>query len=85
MAYTKDDVRYVRLDSVNIWAADDGTIHITSDDPDARDTFHTFINNNPDSKRYHPAAYRQLAELLTRFSKTVPGWNPQATAGAVEE
>lgn len=51
MAYTKDDVRYVHLDSVNIWAADDGTIHITSDDPDARDTFHTFINNNnnPDS------------------------------------
>ena len=32
MAFTKPDVSYVRLDSAQIWAAKDGTIHITSDD-----------------------------------------------------
>ena len=79
MAYTKPDVSYVRLDSAQIWAAKDGTIHITSDDKDVKDFFHTYINNNPKSKRSHPAAYRQLARILTMFGKDVPGWDP-ATA-----
>jgi hypothetical protein len=78
MAYTKDDVKYVRLESVQIWAADDGSIHLTSDDPDARGTLHTYISNNPGSKRYHPAAYRQFARILTKFNKEIPGWDPAA-------
>jgi hypothetical protein len=76
VASTKPDVSYVRLDSAQIWAAKDGTIHITSDDKDVKDFFHTYINNNPNSKRYHPAAYRQLARILTMFGKDVPGWDP---------
>lgn len=76
MAKTKPNVRYVQLDSAQIWAADDGTIHITSDDPDVKEFFHTYISNNAKSKRYHPAAYRQLARILTMFGKTIPGWDP---------
>jgi hypothetical protein len=80
MAYTKDNVNYVRLDSAQIWAAKDGTIHITSDDKDVKDFFHTYISNNPNSTRHHPAAYKQLARILTMFGKDVPGWNPSAHA-----
>ena len=78
MATTKGDVKYLRL-SVGIWAADDGHIHITSDDPDAPN-FHTTINNTPGSKRYHANAYRKLAEILVRMGKDVPGWEPPATS-----
>ena len=86
MASTKPDVSYVRPDSAQIWAAKDGTIHITSDDKDVKDFFHTYINNNPTSKRYHPAAYKQLARILTMFGKDVPGWDPStATATGGEE
>jgi hypothetical protein len=85
MATTKDNVRYVQLEKVQIWAADDGTIHITSDDPDVKDFFHTYINNNPKSKRYHPAAYRQLARILTMFGKEVPGWDPSSATNPDDE
>ncbi|MGH3811803.1 MAG: hypothetical protein ACRDUV_05025 [Pseudonocardiaceae bacterium] len=51
-----------------------GEIHITSDNPDAKDTFHTTLSNNEQSKRYHPTFYAQLARLLTEFGKSVPGW-----------
>lgn len=79
MAYTKDDVQYVRLQDVHLWADKEGTIHITSDDPDVKDNFHTYISNNEKSKRYHPTAYRQLARILTRFGKHVPGWHDEAS------
>lgn len=35
MASTRDGIRSVKIDSLNLWAADDGTIHLTTDDPDA--------------------------------------------------
>ncbi len=41
---------------------------------DARGNFHTYINNNPNSKRYHPAMYAQFARILVSLGKTVPGW-----------
>jgi hypothetical protein len=75
MAFTKDDGSYVRLDSAQIWAAKDGTIHITSDDKDVKAFFHTYISNNERSKRYHPAAYRQLARILLMYGKSVPGYD----------
>lgn len=75
MATTNDGIKSVRLENVQIWAADDGNIHLTSDDPDAKN-LHTYVTNNPTSKRYHPSAYRQLARILTKFGKTVPGWDP---------
>lgn len=79
MATTKDNVKYVRLERVDIWAADDGHIHITSDDPDAAN-LHTTINNTPGSKRYHPNAYRKLAQILVSMGKQVPGWDAAAVA-----
>ena len=62
----------MRLDSAQIWAAKDGTIHVTSDDKDVKDFFHTCSPTNPNSKRYHPAASRQLARILTMSGKDVP-------------
>jgi hypothetical protein len=76
VASTRDGIRSVKIDSLNLWAADDGTIHLTTDDPDVKDGFHTYINNNPRSKRYHPSAYAQLARILLRYGKTVPGYDP---------
>jgi|GEM_PF-737510 len=75
MASTSDDARSVRLE-VAIWAADDGHIHIASNDPDALD-LHTTVNNTPGSKRYHPNAYRKLARILVAQGKEVPGWEPE--------
>lgn len=77
MASTKDNVKYVRLDSMQVWAAQDGTIHLSSDDPDVKDFLHTYISNNPKSKRYHPAAFRQFARVLQMFGKDVPGYDPR--------
>lgn len=68
MAFTKDTVKYVRLESVEVWADPDGSIHIASNAPDAKN-LHLSI-----SSRQAPGSYRQLATLLTRFGKTVPGW-----------
>lgn len=76
MARTKDTVKYVELERVQIWADADGHIHLSSDDPDVRDFLHTTVNNNPRSKRYHPAMYRQFARVLTAFNKDIPGWDP---------
>ncbi|GAA5135441.1 hypothetical protein [Pseudonocardia adelaidensis] len=74
MATTKPDIKSIKLSDVSLWAADDGSIHITSDDPDAKGNLHTYVNNNPASKRYHPAMYAQFARILTKLGKTVPGW-----------
>jgi hypothetical protein len=74
MATTKPHIKSIKLSDVSIWAADDGNIHITSDDPDAKCSLHTYVNNNPDSKRCHPAMYAQFARLLVKKGKTVPGW-----------
>jgi hypothetical protein len=74
MATTKPHVKYVQIERVQFWADDRGEIHITSDDPDAKDTFHTTVSNNENSKRYHPTFYAQLARMLTQFDKSVPGW-----------
>lgn len=74
MATTKPNVKYVQIERVQFWADDRGEIHITSDDPDAKDTFHTTLSNNETSKRYHPTFYAKLARLLTQHGKTVPGW-----------
>ena len=76
MASTRDGIRSVKIDSLSLWADDSGTIHLTTDDPDVKDNFHTYISNNPKSKRYHPTAFRQLATILLRFGKTVPGYEP---------
>jgi hypothetical protein len=85
MASTRDGIRSVKIDSLNLWAADDGTIHLTTDDPDVKDGFHTYINNNRNSLRYHPSAYRQLARILIRYGKTVPGYDPDANDQADNE
>ncbi len=69
MAFTKDGVKYVRLESVEVWADPDGSIHIASNDQDAKN-LHLSI-----SSRQAPGSYRQLAELLSRFGKVVPGWS----------
>jgi hypothetical protein len=74
MATTKPNVKYVEIERVQFWADDRGEIHITSDDPDAKETFHTTLSNNKQSKRYHPSFYAKLARLLTQFGKSVPGW-----------
>ncbi len=76
MASTKADVQYVQIERVQFWAdKETGDIHITTDDPDAKEVFkHTTISNKETSKRYHPTFYRQLAQLLTQHGKTVPGW-----------
>ena len=74
MATSKPNVKYVQIERVQFWADDRGEIHITSDDPDAKDTFHTTVSNNERSKRYHPTFYAQLARRLTQFDKSVPGW-----------
>lgn len=76
MASTRDGIRSVKIDSLNLWADDKGTIHLTTNDRDVKSNFHTYISNNPNSERYHPTAYRQLARILTQFGKTVPGWDP---------
>jgi hypothetical protein len=68
MAFTKHNVKYVRLESVEVWADPDGSIHMASNDPDAKN-LHLSI-----SSRQAPGSYRQLAELLTRHGKPVPGW-----------
>ena len=47
---------------------------ITSEDLEARGNLHAYINNNPNSKRYHPAMYAQFARILVSLGKTVPGW-----------
>ncbi|MGH3976335.1 MAG: hypothetical protein ACRDS9_23900 [Pseudonocardiaceae bacterium] len=72
MATTRPDIKSIKLSDVSLWAADDGSIHITSDDPDARGNLHTYVNNNPNSKRY-PAMYAQFARILVSQGKTVPG------------
>lgn len=77
MAFTKDNVKYVRLDSVNIWADTDGTIHITTDDKDVKDVFRVYSSNNPKSTRHNPKQYAQLAKILLKFGKTVPGYTPE--------
>jgi len=77
MATTRDGIRSVKIDSLNLWADDNGTIHMTTDDRDVKDGFQVFISNNPDSERYHRTAYRQLAGILMRFGKTVPGYEPE--------
>lgn len=51
MATSKPNVKYVQIERVQFWADDRGEIHITSDDPDAKDTFHTTVSNNERSKR----------------------------------
>jgi hypothetical protein len=78
MATTKPNVKYVQIEQVQFWSDDRGEIHITSDDPDAKDTFHTTISNKETSKRYHPTFYAKLAQLLTQYGKTVPGWERSA-------
>lgn len=76
MATTKTNVQYVQIERVQFWAdKDSGDIHITTDDPDAKEVFkHTTISNKETSKRYHPTFYRQLAQLLKQHGKNVPGW-----------
>jgi hypothetical protein len=39
MATTKPNVKYVQIERVQFWADDRGEIHITSDDPDAKDHY----------------------------------------------
>lgn len=71
---------YVQLDRVQFWADKDGDIHITTDDPVAAGIFkHTTISNREGSVRYHRTFYRDLARLLTKHGKTVPGWTDDPT------
>lgn len=75
MATTRPDIKTVKIENLNIWCDDTGNIHLTTDDPDARDLLkNTYLSNNPKSKRYHPTAYAQFAGVLRRFGKIVPDW-----------
>ncbi|WP_324651619.1 hypothetical protein [Georgenia sp. H159] len=74
-------MKYVELERVQIWADANGDIHLSSDDPDAKDFLHTTINNKPTSKRYHPTMYRQFARLLTMHGKVIPGWDAGVDGG----
>ena len=76
MAEAPPGRNYVRIDSVNIWADSSGTIHVTTNDVQVKDRFHVKVNGNAASGDHHPAAYRQLAELLTSYQRDVPGWAP---------
>lgn len=52
MATTKAGVQYVQIERVQFWADPQGEIHITTDDPDAKEFFkHTTISNKETSKR----------------------------------
>jgi hypothetical protein len=78
LASTRDGIKSVKIDSLNLWADESGTIHLTTDDRDVKSNFHAYISNNPNSKRYHPTAYAQLARILRQFDKEVPGWVDEA-------
>ncbi|EHR60606.1 hypothetical protein [Saccharomonospora cyanea] len=81
MARTKPGIKSVKIENLNIWADGDGMIHLTTDDPDVRDDFkNTYVSNNPDHLRYHPALYARLARILRRFDKEVPGWEDEPAA-----
>jgi hypothetical protein len=83
MATTKDNVTYVNLEKVQIWFDKGGQIHITADDsdPEIRAKLNIVLNNNPNSELYHSRGYAQAARILTRYGKTVPGWEDGAAAG----
>lgn len=80
MASTRDGIKSVKIDSLNLWADENGTIHLTTDDRDVKSNFHTYISNNPRSSRYHPTAFAQLARILRQFGKDVPGWADETEA-----
>lgn len=56
-----EGTKYVRF-TVDVWYQEsDSSIHITSpDDPQ----FHTTVNNDPKSKRYHESLYKHLKRIL---------------------
>lgn len=80
MVTTRDGIKSIKLDSLNIWADADGSIHLTTDDKDVKSNFHTYLSNKPNSKRYHPSAFAQLARILRQFGKEVPGWVDDETS-----
>lgn len=81
MASTKPDIKSVKIENLNIWADANGMIHLTTDDPDVRDVFkNTYVSNNPDHLRYHPALYARLARILSNFGKDVPDWEDEPAA-----
>jgi hypothetical protein len=82
MAYTKDNVKYVRVEGVEVWAAPDGSIQLQSNDPDeaTRKLFWMTFSPKETSVNHHGPTYRKLAELLIRHGKTVPGWEDSAPA-----
>lgn len=77
MASTRDNIKSVKVDSLNLWADPDGVIYLTTDDADVR-AFTISISNKPTSTSYHPKAYAQFARILRQFGKNVSGWVDEA-------
>ncbi|HEX6402593.1 MAG TPA: hypothetical protein VF003_05445 [Pseudonocardiaceae bacterium] len=75
MAITKDSVKYVQIEGVQVWAAPDGSIQLSADDPDekTRKLFWMTFSPKENSVNYHAPTYRKLAEILEHHRKTVPG------------
>lgn len=75
MAITKDSVKYVQIENVQVWPAPDGSIQLTADDPDekTRKLFWMTFSPKEDSVNHHGPTYRKLAEILEHHGKKVPG------------
>jgi hypothetical protein len=75
VAITKDNVKYVRVEGVEIWAAPNGDIQLRCDDPDeqTKKLFWMTFSPKEGSVNYHEPTYRKLAEILEYHGKTVPG------------
>ena len=64
--------KYIRF-SVDVWyQPSDKSIHITA--PKADQQFHTTVNGNPGSERYHRSLYSHLKRMLEKSGR----WPPEA-------
>lgn len=59
--------RYIRF-SIDVWYNDkDQAIHMTA--PGADKSFHTTVNDNPASIRYHKNLYKHLKRMLKEHGR----------------
>jgi hypothetical protein len=80
MAITKDNVKYVRVEGVEIWASPDGNIQLRADDPDEQTKKLFWMTYSPkEGVNHHEPTYRKLAQILVNHGKTVPGWTDDPT------